>query len=275
MLRYFTDTISSRPLGLARIGVGAAATIRGLVAIPILWKLAQPETLLLPYVDWTPNPSEGLVIILLVTWITAGLLFTFGWKVPVTGPILLAALVGTLLLDQQLYANHLYLMTWLIFLLILADSGSSLAVGEQHRKVVRWPVLLIMAQISIVYVFTAITKMNSEFMSGSVLASVLGGGVIPFPDSLRTPGLLSLVAASAVFVELFVGIFLWSLRLRVVAAVLGVVLHLSITLLMTPTSELFVFTLEMLAIYPLFLTRDPLYRSSSHSTEPRSVRTSA
>lgn len=278
MLTYLTETIPARPLGMTRIGIGIAATIRGFVAIPVLWKLAQPGTLRLPYVAWSPAPTKGLVIGLLAVWLTAGLLFTVGWRVSATGPILLFALVWTLLLDQQLYANHLYLMAWLVFLLVLADGGAALAIGATDRDVVRWPVLLIMGQITIVYLFSAITKMNTEFMSGMVLASVLGHGLIPFPDSLKTPGFLSSMAALAVFVELFVGLFLWSPRLRVAAIALGVGLHMSITLLMAPTSELVVFTIEMLSVYPLFLTRGQMLGASSRcevrrTSESRSVET--
>jgi hypothetical protein len=51
-----------------------------------------------------------------------------------------------------------------------------------------------MAQLSIVYGFSALTKINEGFLSGVVLARTLGQGLVGFPESLRTPTFLSLVA---------------------------------------------------------------------------------
>lgn len=256
MLGWMTQEVSGRPLGLARIGVGLAAAIRAFIALPLLLKLAEPDSLRLPYADWLPDPSTPLAWGIFAVWLISAIALMAGWNVPVAGPVLLAAIVVTLSLDQQLYANHLYLMAWLALLLTLADSAAAVSVGGRDRPVVRWPLLLIMAQVSIVYGFSALTKLNSEFMSGSVLASVLNGGLVPFPDALRTPGFLSVVGVVAVIVELFLAVFLWSPRLRLAAFAVGLGLHLSITLFMSPTPELIVFSLEILSLYLVFLTED-------------------
>lgn len=266
MLTWLTEELSPRSLGLARIILGAAAILRGLAAWPVLIEIAQPEALRIPYADWLPEPSIDLVIPVLGLWLLAAIAFTLGWRVSLTGPILLTVLVVALSMDQQMYGNHLYLMSWLVLLMTLADAGAGRSLGDEERRVVRWPILLLMAQVSIVYAFSALTKLNQGFMSGTVLASVLSGGLVPFPDSLRTPEVLSVVAAMAVAVELFLSIFLWSRRLRPVALTLGVGLHVSIVLFMTPTIELIVFGLEMLAIYVLFADRQYPRISLNHGT---------
>lgn len=253
MLTWLTDLIPPRPLGLSRIIVGAAALTRAFVAWPILTKLAHPETLSTPYADWLPDPTPQLVTVILITWAVAASLFMIGWRVPWTGSVLVAAVVANLMLDHQTYSNHLYLMVWLVFLLTLAGSGSGLSVSKVERDVVRWPVVLIMAQISIVYGFSALTKINDDFLSGSVMAGVLRDGLVPFPSSLRTPAFLSSMALVVIAVELFIALFLWSRRFRPYAFLLGLGLHVSIVLLMADTGELTVFGLEMLAVYPLFL----------------------
>ena len=258
MLTSLTSSIDPRPLGLARIIIGIAAVIRSYVAWRVLSRLAEPEVLKIPYAEWLPEPSLGLAISVVGVWAVAAVLFTIGWRVALSGPILLGAIVITLSLDEQAYSNHLYLMAWLVLLLTLASAGSGINIARQDRLIVRWPVFLIMLQASLVYGFSAFTKFNESFLSGSVLASTLGRGVIPFPERLITPQVLSLVAAGVVFVELFVAIFLWRRRLRPIAFLLGLALHLSITLLMTDTLELLVFSLEMMAIYPLFLSRSKL-----------------
>lgn len=263
MLSWLTEEIDSRPLGLARIVFGGAAAIRAVVAWPVLFKLSEPDTLRAPYAAWLPEPTLGIAIAIVLVWFIAAVAFLLGWRVAWSGPLLLAAIVVTLSLDQQTYSNHLYLMAWLVLLMTLADAGASLSIEGAQRRVVRWPVLLIMAQASLVYGFSGITKLNSDFLSGRVLASVINDGVVPFPDSLRTPDMLSILAAAVVITELFLAWFLWTSSFRPAAFVLGLGLHAGITVLMAATDELLVFSMEMLALYPLFLSQDKLLLSWS------------
>lgn len=253
MLSWMTSEISSRPLGLARVIVGGAAVIRAPHAWPMLSELTEPEIVHIPYTNWFPEPSTALAIAIVVTWFVGAILFSIGWRVAVTGPVLLTAIVASLVVDQQTYGNHVYLMAWLVLLLTLADSGAGLSVSSQDRPIVRWPVLLLMTQLSVVYGFSGITKLNEFFLSGATMAAVLRDGVIPFPEMLRTPGFLSVLAPAVVFVELFIAVMIWRPFFRSAAFVLGLGIHVSITLLMAPTTQLLVFSLEMLALYPLFL----------------------
>lgn len=253
MLSWLTGHTGPRPLGLSRAVLGGAAAIRALVGLPILADLARSETLSAPYVDWMPRPSLSLVALLVVVWLVSALLFMVGWKVSISGSVLMLTLLTVLGIDQQTYSNHLYLMLWLVGLMVLADAGAGLAISGRDRPVVRWPLILLMLQASIVYLFAALTKINDNFLSGEILAGALGGGILPFPGSLRTPGLLSALALVVIAVELSVGILIWLPRYRPFAFALGLGLHVAIPLLMQPTGELIVFSLEMLALYPLFL----------------------
>lgn len=140
----------------------------------------------------------------------------------------------------------------------IADASAGLAIRSQERAVVRWPVFLIMFQLSLVYGFSGLSKLNEDFMSGQVLAGVLRGGIVPFPETLITPRFLSVLAALAVMTELFIAIFIWSKRFRPAAFILGLSFHTSLILLMAPMGELAVFALQMLALYPLFLSTDSL-----------------
>ena len=238
VLNWLTSQISPRPLGLARVIIGAAAMIRAFITWPILTKLAQPETLRAPYVDWTPDPSMGLAVLICMVWLLAAFAFAAGVRVWLTGTLLWLSMAITLSLDIQTYANHLYLLAWLVLLLTIADAGASLSIQGAERQVTRWPVNLLMLQASIVYGFTAITKMNADFLTGRVLAGVLREGLISFPDSLRTQSFFTLLSIMAVFVELFLAIFLWNPRFRPTALMLGLGLHGAITVFMTPVGDL-------------------------------------
>jgi hypothetical protein len=243
---------------LARIVVGGGALLRAIVSGQALIALTRPEVVRAPYLEWLPDPTLPLAIVILTVWVVTGVLFVLGWRVPVTGSLLLISIVTTLALDQQTYSNHLYLLSWLLLLLTFADAGAGLNIRRIDRPVVLWPVLLIQSQLSIVYGFSALTKFNDSFLSGEVLAGALGRGLLPFPEALRTSRFLVPLSALAVFVELFVALFIWRRRFRPAAFVLGFGLHLAITLLMSGTIQLLVFSLEMLALYPLFLSRDRL-----------------
>jgi hypothetical protein len=214
VLVWLTEHIDSRPLGLARIGVGVAALLKALITIPILFRLTQPEILAFPYFDWVPRPTVSLVVVIGSFWLVSAVLFTLGWRVAVSGSVLTVTLALVLAIDQQTYSNHLYLMAWLVFLLTLARAGSGFSISRSDEPVVRWPVLLLMVQLSVVYGFSGITKINPGFLSGSVLAGSLQGGVIPFPDFLITPQFLSALAGVVIAVECALALLIWHTRLR-------------------------------------------------------------
>lgn len=258
MLNRLFETVDPRPLGLARVVIGIAALIRSFVALPVLLALTEPTTLRVPYAVWVPDPTTSLAVFLIFVWAVSAVLFTMGWRVPLAGSTLLLSIVAVLALDQQTYGNHLYLMAWLVLLLTLAGAGSGLNLHREDRPVVRWPVLLLMAQLSIVYGFSAATKFTETFLSGRVLGENLGTGPLGFPDALRTSSFLSTVAVVALFVELFIAVFIWRRRFRPATFIFGLGLHVSIALFMAPTMDLVVFSLEMFALYPLFLSQEKL-----------------
>ncbi len=150
MLSWLTESIDSKPLGVARIIVGAAALVRGFVAWGVMSRLLEPGVVRVPYAGWLPEPSPWLIGIIVLFWIAASIAFLVGWRVTVSGLALLAAIATTLFLDQQTYSNHLYLMAWLVLLMVVADAGAGLSFGSKERSVQRWTVILLMAQGSVV-----------------------------------------------------------------------------------------------------------------------------
>ena len=258
MLSPLTQSISSRPLGLVRVIIGVAALLRSFVALRVLLEISEPEVVHIPYLDWTPSPSVPLIVLVISVWMVSSILFTAGWRVPWSGGALFLAIVSTLASDQQAYSNHLYLMAWLVLLLIIADAGAGLNLARTNRPVFRWTVLLLMLQLTVVYGFSSLTKINDEFLSGMVLAGVMRNGVLQFPETLRTPAFLSSLALAVVTLELLLAVGIWFRKARPTVFVAGLGFHIAITLLMSTTVELFIFSIEMLALYPLFLTQESL-----------------
>lgn len=258
MLTWLTEEIDPRPLGLVRIAVGLAAVVRVLVATPALLRLTRDDIILLPFAAWAPTPTVPMVTAILCLWLVSAILFTIGWRVAVSGPTLSLSIAFVLVLDQQTYSNHLYLMLWLTLLLTLAGAGAALTVSHTNRRVVRWPVILIMAQLSIVYGFSGLSKVNDGFLSGLVLAGSLEGGIMPFPEALITPRFLPILAFIVIVVEVAIALLIWRARYRPMMFLLGLGLHASIVLFMSATGELVVFSIQALGLYPLFLSPDPL-----------------
>jgi hypothetical protein len=251
--------------------VGLAAMVRALVALPILLRIADPLTVRIPFIAWLPELSVPLAWAIVLVWFALALLFTIGWRVSVTGTALTVVVAFTFLLDQQAYSNHLYLLAWLVGLMTIADAGAGLNISRSDHGIVRWPVLLIMGQLSIVYGFSALTKINDAFLSGAVLAGTLHDGLVPFPDAWRSPQILPLLAGVVIVVESSIALLIWRVRFRPFVFVLGLLLHVSITLLMSATLELAVFSMLMLGLYPLFLSPETLEVTWSGASARRSV----
>ncbi|MCI0543876.1 MAG: HTTM domain-containing protein [Actinobacteria bacterium] len=248
MLSALMVPVRPDTLRITRMVVGAAAFVRAWVALPVLLRLAEPEVLRMPLFDWMPDPTPALAWTLVSLWAASALLVTVGWRLGVTAPCLVGCLAVMLALDRQTYSNHLYLMAWMVLLLAVAAGGARIG-----RVVPRWTLLLLMLQVSIVYFFSGISKINDDFLSGLALAGVLDRGLISLPGVLARRDVLVTVAILTIVVEVFLAFALWLPRYRKPAIALGVALHLAIVTLLADTVELAVFSALMLSTYPLFI----------------------
>ncbi|GAB3247804.1 hypothetical protein GCM10027562_05890 [Arthrobacter pigmenti] len=186
----------------------------------------------------------------------------------------LAAVTAFVLLwDQQTYSNHQMLLFCLCAYLAMARPGAALSLdarirGHQDMTAPYWPALLIMTQMSIVYFFTALAKVNPVFLSGDVLRTFMW---LPLPEYVYVP-----LSIGAVTLEFFLAFALWSRRLIKVAIALGVILHVSIVVTLNQPLVLFAFALLTVGTYPLFYARARVLRDSSSGnySEPRRARVS-
>jgi hypothetical protein len=231
------------PLTIARIGIGLAAVLKALELWPDLIRLAgDPRVVQMPLAPW-PRPSAAAAPWLAAAWAGLGLLVAAGKAVPVTGT-LLAALVGYVLtLDQQTYSNHLYLLALLSALLALAHT-------ERHHApalaLLRW-------QLVIVYAFAAASKINPDFLSGSVITDNLR----PAFGALDAGPVPTSLAVAAIVTEAFVA---WSLlrpAWRQAGLIVGVGIHGVFILAITQTLAMIAFALMCLSIYPLYAVSTP------------------
>ena len=151
------------------------------------------------------------------------------------------------LLDRQTLAGEvIYLVAVFSFLhwmhAMLDSHGSD--VGHAPLRVIQW-------QISVVFAWTAIAKLNPIFLSGGILW-VAFDGPVPWPDFLRTQPVLMAIAVGTVPFEIALAVGFWLRGLRRAAVVGAVLFHLFIVLFLSPTMALVAFALVMGSGYVLF-----------------------
>ncbi len=256
--RRLTDTVDARPVALTRIVIGLAALARAVVAYGILTRLFLPTTIHLPYVPWLPVLPAAGVPWLLALWTVAALFFALGCWARTAGVTLAATLLYVLLLDEQTYSNHLYLLVLVVLLLVLANAGAAYGIDARRRRTRAvadaWAVRLLRTQVSATYAFGGLTKINATYLSGATMAAYMSRDLLAsLPESSRLPFVLA-CSWGAIAVELGLAVALWSRRWRRAAMVAGVALHVGMVALLPPgvRSQLAIFAVEMFALYVVF-----------------------
>lgn len=261
LLGVVRSSYSARHVAWSRVIVGVAALLRWAVAIPYFQQLADPSGFRVPYADWIPELSGAWVLLVGGTWVLSAALLTVGLWTRLSGAALFLSLGSYLFLDQQSFMNHLYLLWLVVGLLTLTDPGSALSIdacrGRRPEVVTGWPIWLMKAQVSLVFGFTVLAKLNLDFLGGSVLYSQLRGGFVEFPDSLRSVAVLSLLSVVVVILETWLAFALWMRQRRHLAVLLAFSFHGFVLILMSQFWNLLVFALVMASVYRLFLI-DPV-----------------
>ena len=141
----------ARAVTAVRMLVGLAAIGTALEHWVLMDRLITPAVVKMPYVAWLPLPTPAALLILIGTWLSAAVLFLVGFRARLAGAGLAAIMTYVLLLDQQLYSNHLYLGIIVTLLLALADSSGRFSLDAYYRgrrdPIAAWPVLMLKLEI--------------------------------------------------------------------------------------------------------------------------------
>ena len=254
-----TERIDARPMGVTRAAVGLAALVMTFELGGYLSRLANPALLRLPVIPWLETAILAVWPLVLLAWVAAATAFMVGIATPAAGAALVGMGVAFLASDQQLYSNHLYLLTTVVAILTLAGAGNGFAVRPSGTDgAARWGRFLLKVQLSIVYAFSALAKLNVSYLSGSVMASYLrSDGPLAVPQQWRGFEAMLVLSIVAVAVEALLAIGLWLPRWRRNAFVVGLALHAGILLTFDPPLPFLVFGILTLAVYVQFLCADP------------------
>ncbi len=238
-----------RPMVVCRIAIGLAAALRSLLQLPLLRELYDGSIISAPNFVSFPGLSPATIPIVVAVSTASALAFAAGILQRLTGTITLAAFLYQFLADQNLYANNTYLTMLMLFLMTIASPRLS------QVSIPNWLTLLPRLQVTIVYLFSAVLKINPAFLSGNTTNEAMR-----LPSSLQHPAILAVLAASAVALELFIPVALWIPRLRRAAFACGFLLHSTIAVGMGRkyTYAMLVFGTVMLAPFLLFLN-EPIH----------------
>lgn len=165
--------------------------------------------------------ADGQSLALVAAWVVCASMVTVGWRARLGAGLLVALGAGLLVTGD--YKNHLYLLTILMGLVALLETQRHYSFQRRgDGPVPAWPLVLMQFQVSVVYGFAAIAKLNPEFLSGDVLAGYFDGALLPapIPDAV-VPGL----ALLAIAVEGYIAAAVWLPRLRASAFGLVIPLH--------------------------------------------------
>jgi hypothetical protein len=202
-----------------------------------------------PLLLWLPRLPQAALPALILAWLALAAAFTLGYRVRATGSALALIMVYSLLLDQQSYSNHLYLLALIVAVISLAPD----------------PALLLRYQLSVVYGFSALWKCNAYYLSGIVI----GAHLVPALEPWARFEYMATLAAASLLVEVFLAIAFWVPRWRPAAWTLGLFLHVGCTLMLAPGYhvQIAVFTLEMIALYTAF-GPVPFFRRRASAVAP-------
>jgi hypothetical protein len=233
LFQIITRRTDARPIAIVRMLVGLAAIGFALEAWVNIGRVLSPMVVDMPYVAWYPSLPVAILPLFIGSWLCAALSFVFGLATRLCGVILALSMAYTLFFDQQLYSNHLYLAMLVVVLLTIAESGARFSLDARrlgsHDLILEWPILLLKIEISIVYFYAAILKINPQYLSGGMLASFWPfNELAALPSAWSSLPILPFLAVISILTELFLSVALWVPRLRWLALAVGIGFHMLI-----------------------------------------------
>lgn len=249
-------TVAARPVAVTRIAVAVACVIDGLEKLHLALAIDDVQVVAVPYGFPGASALRPLAPGASLLWIAGAALLSVGLFARAAAAATSVGIGLFLALDQQLFANHTYLLCILTGSLAFVGSGSAYGLdaslrGRGHEAVTAWPVQVIKLQISIVYLFALLSKLQPDFLAGTLLEPKLAGEL--YLRVLRdVPGAARVLALSAVAFEAVAFWELWVPRFRRVVMVLGVVFHVGILAIVGFSPGLVAFSVATVGCYPLF-----------------------
>ena len=257
LIGWFQKRFDSRPLAIARIIVGLAALMKIFIFAPSIRRFfSSTGTMEFPVLFEPVIPrTETIALVLILLWVGFAALFLIGFWTRLAGAGLAIVILAVITFDQQLYSNHLYLLTTVVALLTLAGAGGRYSLDAWNDgarpSVPRWAATLLKLQLTSVYFFAAVSKLNSGFLEGTIFQLAFEPSMLQWIEAWVDLGTL---AIAAIVTELFLAIAFWIPRVRWVALAAAIGFHLANVVIMDRGGavNLFIFGMIMFSMMLVF-----------------------
>ena len=126
-----------------------------------------------------PWPAEGMYLHFLMLGVFA-LCIMVGFMYRIAAGLFFVGFAHIFLIDMALYLNHYYLIVLVSFLLIFIPANRAFSVDAKLHPEIRsdtvpaWTLWLFLGQISIVYSYGGLAKLNSDWLQGETMRIWLG-----------------------------------------------------------------------------------------------------
>ena len=184
--------------------------------------------------DWVrPWPGEGMYLHFLMLGVFA-LCIMVGFFYRIAAGLFFVGFAHIFLIDMALYLNHYYLIVLVSFLLIFVPANRGFSMDAKLHPEIRsdtvpaWTLWLFLGQISIVYSYGGLAKLNSDWLQGEPMRIFLGRRTdFPiFGPLFGEEWVVYLFCYGGLFFDLFVvPLLLWS-KTRLYAIGAAVLFHM-------------------------------------------------
>jgi vitamin K-dependent gamma-carboxylase len=186
--------------------------------------------------EWVePLPFSAMVVLFCVLTV-AGLAMAVGLFYRAATLVVFLGTLYVFLLDAAHYLNHIYLLLLLLALMFFMPADRAASVDARlwparaARMVPAWPRMLLLAQLSVVYIYGGIAKLNADWIAGRPIQKwlVIAARQAPWGDQVITSAWFAevIVWGGIAFDLCIVPFLLWR-RTRVLAVIASLGFHLT------------------------------------------------
>jgi predicted DCC family thiol-disulfide oxidoreductase YuxK len=232
-----TESPSARFYAFVRIVIGAVA-------------LGAASRYVIKAAFYTDSGFESWHGVALVIWAALAMAVMLGWRSRIAAMAALACGAVMVTAGAGFFNNnHMYLTTVCMGLVAFSDCERFYALRPRAGLPDEWPRWMMRIQLSVVYGYAGLQKLNSEFLSGDALDAYMSmavGPLAPLAHALSGTAVVVPMAYSVVIVEVGMAVLVWAKRTRPV--VFGVALPLHIAMLLVAHNGIELYGIFLFAI---------------------------
>jgi vitamin K-dependent gamma-carboxylase len=254
----FFEPVENAPLILFRICYGFIMIIECSVAFTTGWIKSHfidpPFTFTFIGFEWLqPLPNDGMYYFYGIMALTAFMIM-LGLYYRLAALSFLILWTITYLMQKSEYNNHYYLIILLSLIMVFVPAADYFSLDSWRKKTKfltcpRWCLIILKFQVSVVYIYSGINKINSDWLKGLTMHTALSykANETILGTYLNTPFMEAFITYGGLTFDLLIVFFLIYSRTRILAFVLLLFFHLFNALIFQV--GIFPYTMIILSIF--------------------------